>query len=258
MSKAALTPYKWLMVAILGIMTLYIYFKGPESENRKSYTMDTMIKRQSTIFPIIQSFVSFDPSKQPPRPPGLHIPEDLPVFAEALGPEEWIAHNAIPVPDGKLDHSATAKAFAKQLGPRWKGAKALPPYKQILLAAFCLKAVRKRNDADHMLSRLSVCWSHDKGLNLKKDGKLLGEARKILRNKNISGKTLAQCNQHAWQNTAIIRALWYARSEGGVLAPAQFLWLRGFDRALWYPLNNLGRNSFHMEAIGAMCHYKAE
>ena len=56
----------------------------------------------------------------------------------------------------------------------------------------------------------------------------------------------------------MVRALWYARSEGGVLAPAQFLWLRGHDRALWYPLNNLGRKSFHIEAMGAMCQYKAE
>ena len=46
--------------------------------------------------------------------------------------------------------------------------------------------------------------------------------------------------------------------EGGVLAPAQFVWLRAHDRALWYPLNNLGRQTLHMEAMGATAHYKAE
>jgi intracellular multiplication protein IcmP len=55
-----------------------------------------------------------------------------------------------------------------------------------------------------------------------------------------------------------MRALTTAREEGGVLAPAQFVWLRAHDRTLWYPLNNLGRQSLHMEAIGAMAHYKAE
>jgi intracellular multiplication protein IcmP len=45
---------------------------------------------------------------------------------------------------------------------------------------------------------------------------------------------------------------------GGVLAPAQFLWLRAEDRNLWYPLNNLGRRSFHAEGAGAMAHYLAE
>jgi intracellular multiplication protein IcmP len=56
----------------------------------------------------------------------------------------------------------------------------------------------------------------------------------------------------------MIRGLMTARSEGGVLAPAQFVWLRAHDRALWYPLNNLGRQSFHMEAMGTMAHFKAE
>ena len=55
-----------------------------------------------------------------------------------------------------------------------------------------------------------------------------------------------------------MRALAFARSEGGVLAPAQFVWLRAHDRGLWYPLNNMGRQSFHMEAMGAMAHFKAE
>ena len=55
-----------------------------------------------------------------------------------------------------------------------------------------------------------------------------------------------------------MRALATAREEGGVLAPAQFVWLRAYERLLWYPLNNLGRQSYHMEAIGAMTHYKSE
>ena len=42
------------------------------------------------------------------------------------------------------------------------------------------------------------------------------------------------------------------------MAPAQFLWLRGADRNLWYPLNNLGRKSYHAEAAGAMVHYTNE
>ena len=42
------------------------------------------------------------------------------------------------------------------------------------------------------------------------------------------------------------------------MAPASFLWLRGQDRALWYPLNNLGRKSYHAEAVGALVHYTNE
>lgn len=107
-----------------------------------------------------------------------------------------------------------------------------------------------------MLGALAKCWSHDGGM--KMDGRLLKEARRILRNRDISGKLLTKCNQHAYENTVLLRALNTAREEGGVMAPAQFVWLRGFDRTLWYPLNNLGRQAYHMEAIGAIGHYKAE
>ena len=109
-----------------------------------------------------------------------------------------------------------------------------------------------------MLGRLAKCWSHDKGLQLGKDAKLVGEARRVLKNKELSHSVLKKCNQHAWNTTALIRALLTAREEGGVMAPAQFVWLRGHNRNQWYPLNNLGRHSYHMEAIGAMAHFKAE
>jgi intracellular multiplication protein IcmP len=162
------------------------------------------------------------------------------------------------VPDGRIDEGAAYVAFAKQLGARWQGAMKLPPYKQILLASFILKAARKRDDSDEMLGRLARCWSFEKGLQLNLDRKLAGDARKVLRDKGLSEKTLQKCNHHAFETTVMIRALLTAREEGGVLAPAQFVWLRGYDRALWYPLNNLGRQAYHMEAAGAMAHFKAE
>ncbi|MCK5284933.1 MAG: type IV secretion system protein, partial [Alphaproteobacteria bacterium] len=87
---------------------------------------------------------------------------------------------------------------------------------------------------------------------------LLKEARKVLRNKKLAGKTMAQANRHAFVTTSMLRALAFAREEGGVLAPSVFVWLRAHDRTLWYPLNNMGRQSFHMEAVGAMSHYRAE
>ena len=186
------------------------------------------------------------------------MPAELPPFAEALGPEEWLAYNEIPIKDKVLDKNALFQAFTKQLGGRWKGVKGLKPYQQVLLAGFCLKASRRRDDADDLMGRIARCWSHEKGLQLGKEPGLLRDARKILKNKDLAYKTLKNCNQHAWQNTALLRGLLTARQEGGVMAPSQFVWLRAHDRNLWYPLNNLGRQSNHAEAIGAMAHFKQE
>lgn len=258
LTAIALTPFKWLFASVILLIGLWTYTRGPKTQYIDVFNLDGFIRFQAKSFPIISPFVNFNPSNQPPRAPGSPVPAELPLFAEALGPEEWLAYNQIPVPDGKIDETAAFKSFARQLGPRWKGAKKLPPYRQILLAAFCLKAARKRNEADIMLGRLSNCWSHDKGLQLGKDAGLLKEARKILSNKDLAYNTLKNCNQHAWQTTAFLRGLLTAREEGGVLSPSQFLWLRGYDRTLWYPLNNLGRQSNHSEAIGAIAHFKAE
>ena len=258
MTAVALIPYKWVIIVILSLMGLWAYTKGPGTQYVEVFNLDRFLKFQSDSFPVISPFVNFNPSNQPPRPPGTPVPAELPLFAEALGPEEWLAYEEVPVPDGVIDEKVAFKKFAKQLGPRWKGAKNLAPYKQILLAACCLKASRKRDEADIMLSRLSKCWSHDKGLQLDKEKGLLNQARKVLRTKEIAAPVLKKCNQHAWQTTALLRALLTARDEGGVLAPSQFVWLRGHDRVLWYPLNNLGRKSNHMEAIGAHAHFRME
>lgn len=254
----AMKPVQILFVALMGLAALWCIFKGPNTQYRTRLGLEGLIERQAANFHVIAPFVDFNPSKQPPRPPGSPVPVELPPFAEALGPEEWLAFYQIPVPDGKIDEEAAAKAFQKQLIGRWKGPNALKPYQQILLAACCLKATRKRDEADEMMGRLALCWSAKKGLQLRRDRSLLSEARKILKTKSLAAKTLSMCNRHAFVTTALLRALDFARSEGGVFAPSQFVWVRAHDRILWYPLNNLGRHSYHMEAFGAMSHYKAE
>lgn len=253
---AALWPMRYAFTILLLFLAFWGLYFGPKSHYRRTLDLNHLIKRQAPNFPIISPFVTFNPTNQPPRPPGSPVPAELPPFAEALGPEEWLAYFDIPAPDGKVDPNAAGRAFTQQLGKPWRGPMHLEPYRQVLLAAFCLKAARKRAEADEMLGQLATGWSNDRGLKI--PPALLRKARKILKDRDLSGKTLSKCNQHAYENTAMIRGLLTAREEGGVLAPAQFLWLRAYDRVLWYPLNNLGRQAFHLEALGAMCHYKAE
>lgn len=255
-SWVAMEPLRYPVSAILLGLGIWALMYGPKAHNRRKLDIDGLIYQQAKNFPAISPFKTFNPSEQPPRPPGSPVPAKLPLFAEALGPEEWIAFNSIPTKDGELDKAYTCRIFARQLGKPWQGAAKLDPYKQVLLAAFCLKAARKRSEADDMLGRLATCWSSEKGLVL--DESLVKKARSVLGNKSISSGTLAVCNQHAYQTTALMRALAKAREDGGVLAPSQFVWLRAYNRDLWYPLNNLGRQSYHMEALGAMAHYKIE
>ncbi len=256
LSTVTMTPYLFIIVPITLVMALWSLMYGPGSEHRTTFDLNGLIKRQASNFPAIAPLIHFNPTNQPPRPPGAPVPAELPLFAEALAPEEWVVFNEIPVIDKQMDEEAATKAFTRQLGARWRGAKYLEPYQQVLLACFCLKASRKRADSDTMLGKLAACWHSEKGLKI--DRELLREARAVLGNKKLSESVLKKCSEHAWVTTALLRGLNTAREEGGVLAPAQFVWLRGHNRVLWYPLNNLGRQSFHMEALGAIAHYKAE
>jgi len=259
-SAMTMQPLRLPLVGLLGLAAVWCITNGPRTLYRRKLGLEELIGVQSNNFQVIAPFAKFNPSTQPPRPPGSPVPAELPLFAEALGPEEWLAYNSINPKDGRLEESEDEikAAFQRQLGPRWRGPHALEDYKKVLLAAFCLKASRKRAPADEMLGRLARCWSFKGGMELKKDPTLLKQAKSILNDKNLARSLLAQANRHAFETTALLRALSYAREEGGVLAPAQFVWLRAHDRNLWYPLNNMGRQSFHVESLGAMSHYKAE
>jgi len=256
-SHVILKPFQIPFGLIFAWLIYYAFFKSPTGQYRQVHGLDRLIQLQSKTFPAITPIINFNPLKDVPhRAPGDLVPAELPTFAEALSPEEWVAFHRVPNTDGRMDEDAIENALLLQLGDRWQGVKKLKPYQQVLLAAFTLKAARKRQEADDLLGELAICWTQKGGLRL--TGAIVSKSRKILRDKDMTSDILHECNRHAYVTTALIGALEKARAEGGVLAPAQFLWLRGHERWLWYPLNNLGRQAFHAEAIGAMSHYRAE
>ena len=247
--------YRWPFGAFLAVIGSYVIFFSPHNKFMTKHTLESLIATQAKMWPIISPIVKFNPSKSG-RILGDKIPENLPLFAEALSPEEWISWNRIPVVNGIPDRDATRRAFVKQLGVRWNGFDTAPPHMRALFAAFALKGAQKRDESDALLGDIALCWSPKQGLRL--TATVLSEIDKALRDPEVGGKVSDAADKFAWRTTALLGALQWARSMGGVLAPAQFLWLRAEDRALWYPLNNLGRRSYHSEGAGAMAHFMAE
>ncbi len=256
-TRVAMSYVKWIILLIACVGSYKALFVSKRDSFKTRHNLESFIRTQAKMWPVIEPMVNFNPSKHSARIPGSAIPQKLPLFAEALSPEEWLSFQGIPVVGGIPDRDRTRRAFLNQLGPKWRGrVEDLPPYLLGLFAAFALKGVQKRDESDDFLGRLSTCWSAEKGF--KPTAEIMAEIKKIARDPAIGGKALEIASQHAYRTTAFLGILRWARFMGGVLAAAQFLWLRGVDRELWYALNNLGRRSFHSEGAGAMAHYLAE
>ena len=252
----ALEPLKFVFVPLLGIMAILVNVFSSEKKYKRKMNLQKLMEEQAKSFPIIAPFIKFNPCKLEHRTMGAAVPSKLPLFAEALSPEEWVTYNRVEFKNKKLDHEKTFRALALQLGGRWQGPLKLPIHAQCLYAVFALKHARKRKESEALLDELSLAWSAKGGF--KPSGKTIAKAKKAIRDPKIGGKLREYADKHAFTTTALLRCLARAREEGGVLAPATFLWLRGVDRKLWYPLNNLGRKAYHAEASGAMIHYVNE
>lgn len=247
---------KWPVAALLSYYAYWMLMLTPKRKFRTVFNLESLIKIQAKCWPIISPIINFNPLKDSQRIPGSRIPNKLPPFAESLSPEEWVAWCHMPLRDGLPDKEDLRQAFTKQLGAKWEGLRGLKEYQRALIAAFVLRGLQKRNESDDLLGAIAMCWSLEGGLKL--SPAVLAQVNAVLNNKADMAEPLKVAANHAFVATAMLAILRWARERGGVLAPPSFLWLRAVDRGLWYPLNNLGRRSYHAEAAGVMAHFMAE
>lgn len=248
--------YRVPVALYLVFVGLWAIFSTAPTKYKRRYTLESLLSAQAISWPYITPFIKYNPADGNSRAPGARVPLEMPSFAEALYPEEWMAHQRIRMVNGVPDRDQIRRALLPQLGERFDGIDNLPEHLYCLLAAIALKGGRKRKESDDLLGEIAKCWTPDGGFSASAHVK--SAASRALHDGKMIEPMLDVMNRHAYVATALLGALAWARRMGGVLAPAQFLWLRGEDREMWYPLNNLGRRAFHVEAAGAMSHYMAE
>lgn len=145
---------------------------------------------------------------------------------------------------------AAAEIFALQMGPIWDSrVDTQPPYIQALFSIFAAKAERDTSSAVALLDQISRS-----ALSTKLD---FSGSRELLR-KHIRSKLIGRAaGPHAYVLTMMASMLELARSDG-VLATAEFLWLKAVDRRLWYMLNSVGRKTAFPEVGGPFAHWLIE
>jgi len=156
--------------------------------------------------------------------------------------------------DGKICarviREAAAEQFCLQMGPIWDSRiDTQPPYVQALFAAFAAKAERDTASSRKLLDQISKS-----SLSTKLD---FTGSRELLR-KHISSKVVGRAaGPHAYVITMMASMLEIARLDG-VIATAEFLWLKAVDRRLWYMLNSVGRKTAFPEIAGPFAHWGVE
>ena len=100
------------------------------------------------------------------------------------------------------------------------------------------------------------------------DPKTLRLADRVLATVEVTAWAFDVMEKHHFTTPGLMSVLNQARLRSGVLAPAQFAFLKLVDRRLWYALHALGfesdaliahpHPSMRVEAIGAGAHWAAE
>jgi intracellular multiplication protein IcmP len=196
----------------------------------------------------------------------------------ALHVSDWIARYATS--KGAFDETAARRELVRQLGGRWKGGIGASPAVRSMLAVFALQGVQRREEAAALLGLLSEGLISGRAPDaeakagagpeapLAFDVKTIAVADRVLATREVAAWAFETMAKHHFTTPGLMSVLNEARLRSGIMAPAQFAFLRLVDRRLWYALHGLGfesdgplahpHPSQRVEAIGARAHWAAE
>lgn len=225
---------------LLGI-AVYSLFKVKGEGFKTSYDLDRFIEYQAKEWGVIK--------------PAINVLKRHGQNKTALKPFYWMDKHKVTLKDGNFDDEKAEKIFMKQLGKRVNGFKNAPLHMKVLMFSFILNAARDKNNDKFKSDMAEIFLIEDQKIKTEKLRELI---KPYLSNKKYTNKILQFSKKHAYYTTLLVAMLVWARKKGGTYPPAQFVWLKGVDRTLWYALNNVGRYKFFIEGAGIISHYQAE
>ncbi|MEC8882705.1 MAG: type IVB secretion system coupling complex protein DotM/IcmP [Pseudomonadota bacterium] len=241
---AIFTTPIWVAIAV------YILKSGVATSFDEKYSMESFRRKEVVNWPSVATVVGTKLLKNP---------VDEGDYAMSLQPMAFAKkHNLLDVsivsgkPVAKVNHARAHQQFVTQMGPKWEGnLQNFPPYIIALFAIFAAKANHDTKGAASLLRQIAESsYGLNKNLNFSGSYGLLGKHIKAM-------KVARAVSAHAFLLPAMASMLEAARDDG-VIATAEFLWLKGQDRRLWYMLNCVGRQVAFAEVSGPFAHWKVE
>lgn len=246
---------RYPVFAVLVGLAGWLYFSDITLKFRKIYNLNTLRNQESFNWKQVIPVCKLDLVKE-------NI--DVGPWAMAMTPIEFARkHNLLrkddfaaedPMKPGVIVTAGLRRGDAKsvftiQLGALWEGYDVLPMHYLALAAVFLARMNRDRDGATALLNTINESSA---------TGKLSFLGAKALMKKHKDATISQQFEgKHAYNITYLASLLASARDDG-VLACSDFLWLKAYDRRLWYMLNSVGRQTAFSEVAGAFSHWKAE
>jgi intracellular multiplication protein IcmP len=243
---------RYPMIAILAALAAVLYFSNITMRFRKTYSMKSLREQEQQNWPQIKPVVKLnlidqDISKGP--------------WAMALSPMEFAFQNKLL---RKRDIAVTQlsaeslvslrkgdarRIFTLQLGAYWSGYQNIPGHARALMAVFFAKIKRERDTFNDLLRQFNESTA---------TGKLdFSKVDSVIERYKDEPAIRGIFQRHAYFLTIMASLLEEARKDG-VVATADFLWLKPVDRRLWYMLSSVGRQTPFTEVAGPYAHWLAE
>ena len=244
------------IAALLIILSSLLYFGHANARFKKTYNMQLLVQTEKEDWPQITPVAHLDL---------IHVDIHQGPWSAALSPMQFAKkYNLLSLQEivtsdqtqkvtkkiiYTIQREETNKVLALQLGDYWNGTDRLPAHTKALFAAFAAQACRNHSASRKLLAQIANS-SISSRLDFSGTEELIKKYQEFKSIKKVIRK-------HAYVLTVMASMLVLARQEG-VLASADFLWLKPIDRLLWFTLNSIGRQTAFSEAAGPFSHWIAE
>ena len=251
--KYLLYPSIFLMV----VMAIFMFKNHKFMRYIKAHNMETLMTQEQKNWPQISPVVNIDL---------MAMDINKGPWAMAMNPLQFCkAYKLVRVEmvgdnkaswrsEGKVNATVLEdkanRVFAQQLGALWEGKDKLPPHIKALFAIFVARAEHEPEVARNYLKKLAISAAK---------GQIdYSETEDLLKKYYAKSRPTQIIEQrHAYVSTVMASMLEVARTDG-VLASADFLWLKPVDRRMWQMLNNVGRSVSTCEIAGVYAHWLVE
>lgn len=246
-SKTIGDYYRYLFAVIFIVLAYFAGFRHRSGRFANSYSMKTLRKHEVENWPQITPVVARDLVKEK---------LDQGTWAMSKLPLDFCReHKLLKVVTRQekkcwsIVHGTAERVFVMQMGPMWESAERLPIH---IRALFVIFVARINNDKTLSWNLLEQIAKSSGGSQLDFNG-----IDALLASYSEHKAVQWVLKRHAYVYTVMATLLEMSRAEG-VLASAEFLWLKAVDRRLWYVLNMVGRATPFVESAGIYAHWLAE